>query len=209
MTEVAVGRRERKKNEMKRRIFVAALELFNEKSFEATTVDEITERADVAKGTFFNYFPRKESILQYLSEEWLEQAEEAAADSHLAAADRLIALFGTAAAAYGENRALARLVVRVSMQRMCCPEPEGATHRLEQLFAEIYRDGQARGEFRAEVGPHQAFGVLGAVFLGTLLWWVGASDDAIDPVARQITLQEAVRRQLTIVFDGIRTRGEA
>ena len=209
MTEVAVGRRERKKSETKRRIFEAALELFQEKSFEATTVDEITERADVAKGTFFNYFPRKESILQFLSEEWLEQAEEAAADSHRPAVDRLIALFGTAAAAYGENRVLARLVVRVSMMQMCCPEPEGAANRLEQFFSRIYREGQERGEFRAEVDAHRAFGVLGAVLLGTLLWWVGRTDESLDLIARQITLQEAVRRQLTIVFDGLRARGEA
>jgi AcrR family transcriptional regulator len=209
MTEVAVGRRERKKSETKRRIFVAALELFHEKGFEATTVDEITERADVAKGTFFNYFPRKESILQYLSEEWLEQAEEAAAHSELAATDRLIVLFGTAAAAYGENRALARLVVHVSMQQMCCPEPEGATQRLERFFSQVYHEGQARGEFRAEIDAHQAFGVLGAVLLGTLLWWVGPSDDAVDHVASRLTLQEAVRRQLTIVFDGLRQPGEA
>lgn len=209
MTEVAVGRRERKKSETKRRIFVATLELFHEKGFEATTVDEITERADVAKGTFFNYFPRKESILQYLSEEWLEQAEEAAADSYRPAVDRLITLFGTVAAAYGENRALARLVVRVSMQQVCCPEPEGATHRLEQFFSRIYREGQERGEFRAEVDAHRAFGVLGAVLLGTLLWWVGPNDESVDMIARQVTLQEAVRRQLTIVFDGLRKPGEA
>ena len=78
MTEVGIGRRERKKEETKRRIYVAALELFHEKGFEHTTVDEITERADVAKGTFFNYFPHKESVLSYLSEEWLARVEEMA-----------------------------------------------------------------------------------------------------------------------------------
>ena len=68
MTEPVVGRRERKKEETKRRIFETAVQLFNERGFDATTIDEIAERADVAKGTFFNYFPRKESLLQYLAE---------------------------------------------------------------------------------------------------------------------------------------------
>jgi len=60
MTEAAVpvGRRERKKEETRHRIFVAALKLFNDNGFEATTIDDITARADVSKGTFFNYFPR-------------------------------------------------------------------------------------------------------------------------------------------------------
>lgn len=36
---------------------MAALSLFRGKGYDATTVEEITERADVAKGIFFNYLP--------------------------------------------------------------------------------------------------------------------------------------------------------
>ena len=36
-----------------------ALALFRDQGYEATTIEQITERADVAKGTFFNYFPSK------------------------------------------------------------------------------------------------------------------------------------------------------
>ncbi len=67
MTEIEVSRRERKKDETRERIFKTAIKLFHARGFEATTVDDITEKADVAKGTFFNYFPRKESVLAYLS----------------------------------------------------------------------------------------------------------------------------------------------
>lgn len=58
-----VGRPERKKQEVEQRIREAALALFREKGYEATTVEEIAERADVAKGTFFNYFPRMDGLL--------------------------------------------------------------------------------------------------------------------------------------------------
>ena len=82
MTELELGRRERKKEETRQRIVAAAIELFQRNGYEATTVDEISERADVAKGTFFNYYPRKESILDDVHEQQLE-AVEAVADQVL------------------------------------------------------------------------------------------------------------------------------
>ncbi len=60
-----------KKERTKERIVSAAIVLFRENGFDSTTVKEITEAAEVAKGTFFNYFPTKESILQTLIEERL------------------------------------------------------------------------------------------------------------------------------------------
>src|SRR5262249_39712120 len=67
------SRRERKKDETRERIARAAMALFAEKGFDATTVDEISVRADVAKGTFFNYFPRKEAVLGTLLDRQFEQ----------------------------------------------------------------------------------------------------------------------------------------
>src|SRR6266567_2055694 len=77
--EPEVSRRERKKEKTKERIFKAAFALFKHQGVEATTVDEICEKADVAKGTFFNYFPHKEAVFGYLGEDWFAQAEEESA----------------------------------------------------------------------------------------------------------------------------------
>ena len=57
------NRRERHRAETRERLYRAALELFAERGFLETTVEDITESADVGKGTFFNYFPTKEHIL--------------------------------------------------------------------------------------------------------------------------------------------------
>ncbi|GLW19567.1 TetR family transcriptional regulator [Streptomyces sp. NBRC 13847] len=56
------GLRERKKEETRRRIAATAWRLFAERGFEAVTVNEIAEAAQVAKATLFSYFPTKESL---------------------------------------------------------------------------------------------------------------------------------------------------
>ena len=45
------------------RIAEVAIALFIEKGYDATTVDEIAERAEVSPRTFFRYFPTKEAVL--------------------------------------------------------------------------------------------------------------------------------------------------
>ena len=63
---VVRSRRERKKQEVYDRLLEAAWRLFGEQGYDETTVAEIAEAADVAKGTFFNHFPTKESLAEAL-----------------------------------------------------------------------------------------------------------------------------------------------
>ncbi|MGN9839644.1 TetR/AcrR family transcriptional regulator [Nonomuraea sp. H19] len=57
------GLRERKKEQTRRRIAEVALRLFDERGYEAVTVNEIAEAAGVAKVTLFTYFPAKDCLV--------------------------------------------------------------------------------------------------------------------------------------------------
>lgn len=63
----------------------AAIELFDEQGYEATTVAEIAERAGLTKRTFFRYFSDKREVLfsgsQELQRLWLEGVAGAPADA--------------------------------------------------------------------------------------------------------------------------------
>jgi AcrR family transcriptional regulator len=63
--QAPAGRRARNKEAIKGRIVAAALALFQEKGFDATTTKAIARRARVAEGTVFNYFETKEDIALY------------------------------------------------------------------------------------------------------------------------------------------------
>jgi AcrR family transcriptional regulator len=61
--DVREGRRERKRRQTRERIEQAAMSLFLERGFDATTIEDITEAADVSKRSFFDYFPSKEEVV--------------------------------------------------------------------------------------------------------------------------------------------------
>jgi AcrR family transcriptional regulator len=62
-TATPASRWARRKERTHRRLLEAADALFRSQGFDATTVEEIADAADVAKGTFFNYFESKASLL--------------------------------------------------------------------------------------------------------------------------------------------------
>src|SRR5260370_27631216 len=75
------SRRVRRSAEPRERLFRAALVLFGKKGYAETTVEDITEAADVGKGTFFNYFPTKEHILMAFGEMQLGKLETVVRDA--------------------------------------------------------------------------------------------------------------------------------
>ncbi|WP_105617056.1 TetR/AcrR family transcriptional regulator [Vallitalea okinawensis] len=62
-------RRERKKLMTHSKMLRSAKHLFREKGYEYTSIEDITERADVSKSTLFKHFPNKESLLIGLADE--------------------------------------------------------------------------------------------------------------------------------------------
>jgi AcrR family transcriptional regulator len=77
---MAEGLRERKKQRTREQIIEAAMGLFAERGYHATTIADIAEAAEVAPRTFFSYFPSKEAVVFHDAERDLDGLASALSD---------------------------------------------------------------------------------------------------------------------------------
>jgi AcrR family transcriptional regulator len=149
-----IGRRERRKREVRERIFSAARELFAKQGFQATTVDEIAEQADVAPATFFNHFQSKQALLGLMTGEVFEflhtltiQHLEGAGSS----SEKLRSFIASAADGISANRGVARDVLLEFIRSDASPDgPHPYLQRLIAPFVTLIEEGQSSGEMRTD-----------------------------------------------------------
>jgi AcrR family transcriptional regulator len=198
--EIEVSRRERKKEETKERIVEAAFALFRKRGVEATTVEEICERADVAKGTFFNYFPRKEAVFGYLSEQWVAEAEEKMGDIFgrgVPAWEKVREVFVQFATFYEEDRELSKHMA-LEWARCRHDPADEACRRWDEVGMHVVRQLQATGELRHEVPPERIHHILGDVYHGTIMMWLESAEPPFP-------LKDELRKRLTLALAGLAT----
>jgi len=73
----ALGRRDRKRLETRHGLAAIALELFAERGFDAVTVNDIADRADVDPSTFYRHFGSKEAVIFSESGDWTGRLSDA------------------------------------------------------------------------------------------------------------------------------------
>ncbi|CAM5228079.1 TetR/AcrR family transcriptional regulator [Streptomyces xanthochromogenes] len=197
VTLVATSRRERNKQRMRGRIFSAALSLFAEKGFEQTTIDDITERADVARGTFFNHFQHKEELITTWSNQRRERLEDKLQQEVLTEADvsRTLGRCMTALVDINDGEA-AELNQVMLMCWVRAGLPISEHPYTAEVFADVIRTGVARGQIRADTEPMQVGHLLRDAYLGAL-FRLCRSD------AKDVDLGVELQRVLDIVLPGI------
>jgi AcrR family transcriptional regulator len=172
-----MDRRERKKQETRQRLIESAWDLFQERGYDHTTVADITEAADVAKGTFFNYFATKEAIVDRIAVWRIELLGDhvlGGSDVPQSAVERIKLLLRAMGGEFSPEQGLVRHMARTRLGHHGRRE---SAHRLGSLVYELVVQGQARGEIRDDVEPGFVVHLLMASFFHHVgRWWHSEGD---------------------------------
>jgi len=190
------NRRERKKQETRRKIFTAAMNLFHERGFEATTIDMIAEMADVARGTVFLHFPTKDAILAHWGQDILEEIHDRREEWDIDGCnceEKVLHLFSIALEINRENLPLVRILVKSTLTN------QNHSHRqqisLRNLFADILESGQEDGTLKEEVDAIIAANMLENIYLHAIHDWVLSEGDW--------PIQEILAKKIHYLFGGL------
>jgi AcrR family transcriptional regulator len=179
-----MGRRQRRAAETRLRLFRSALQLFAERGFANVTVEDITEAADVGKGTFFNYFESKYHVLGVMAEIQLGKVREALelAEHHKQTTYSVLHhLFHRAAEEPGRSPDLARALISSFLASEAVRKIiERNMQEGRRMIAEVVATGQKGGEIDPRLKKEKvAIQVLQA-FMGTVLFWSLHEEPALD-----------------------------
>ena len=169
------GRRERRSAETREALFRAALDLFARKGFTETTVEDITDAADVGKGTFFNYFPSKDHILLAFGEMQLAKLESAVAEAR-ASHEPMPHFLRSLGVRMTQEPIRNPGIIRTLLQAYLSTTPVREAmldlqKRVHALHTEIVLLGQERGEIRRDLPAAEIAYVFRQTIFGTLLFW--------------------------------------
>jgi AcrR family transcriptional regulator len=188
--------RERQKTQLRERIYEIALDLFQSGGFGDTTVQQITERAGVAKGTFFNHFPSKEHVLA----EWyrrltFDALEEARGGKHAGAEAAILALMDALARRATQETKLIEMKAR-NQSDLLVDEERTLDGELRVFCIEQVEEGKKTREFSADVDETQFANLIVTTLTGTGRAWVLANHG--------FDLREALREHVGFLFRAAR-----
>jgi AcrR family transcriptional regulator len=170
-----MGRRQRRAAETRLRLFRCALQLFAERGFPSVTVEDITEAADVGKGTFFNYFESKDHVLGVMAEIQLGKVREAVtlAESGTETIHSVLhRLFLRVGEEPGRSPDLARALIS---SFLASERVRGLIERNfsegRKMIAQVVAAGQKRGEIDPRLKKEKVALQFQQAFMGTLLLW--------------------------------------
>lgn len=196
MTESSL--RARQKRRTRDRIYDAAVDLFATRPYAEVTVEEICERAEVGRATFFRFYGSKAGLIgeygRRLVDRIATRLEESAATT--TATEQLWVVQDEITTAWGLSATSTREMAREWIRNATAADlHEAHPPEMLGLVADIVRDGQATGEFSTTYEPDFVALIILAAMSSITAGWLGSGDDE--------SLVRGTRDTVAFLLDGL------
>lgn len=177
----SISRIERKKEECRSKIIDAAVALFSKKGIDNTTMEEIAETADFAKGTLYNYFPSKEAVI----EEFIKRSFKRKNTDRLikmkslpGTASRMKAMFTELISGISTQKELFEKYILCRMRSMVSfNQRDSVKSGMYELTGEIIRLGIEAGEIRDDIPSWSVIDFFEFCFIESVKEFYFSQDD--------------------------------
>lgn len=188
--------------ERKDQILDAATDVFAQKGFSETRMDDIVEESGLSKGTLYWYFKSKDEIILSIFERLFRRefmALEKLVDAEGSATERLLCYTDDAiedVARFLNLMPLAYEFMAWAFRRKFVQDAfKIYIKKYMSILSPMIQQGIDTGEFR-EIDPYSAAITIGAIIEGTLLLWV-YDNNLVDP-------EKHIRDGIVMLLEGIK-----
>jgi len=193
------GLRELKKVKKKERLLKESIDLFTRQGFESTSIEDITRNAGVAKGTFYNFFEKKEDVLlYYLDKEFVQSRHEiqqkiGSMDNTI---DKLELLILTYLKYIFRNKDFAKVLVKERVFRIGTGSNWNELVMM-QAIRQLFEEALERGELKEPVDLENVTQFVFAIYTMYTIYWINGFVETKKQCVKK------VREVLRMFFDGV------
>lgn len=194
--QMRLTKRQQQAMETKQLLFDTAVSLFNEKGYDNVTVEEITSRAGVAKGSFYTYFHSKSDIVieEFRNIDDYYKRYERNLARHKSATKRLLS-FTRAQLRYVRDDVGIRLLKLLYANNITISDAQSilidTSRYLHEIMGKIISYGQETGEFRADISVDELALYVNRSMRSVFLDWA-ISNDGFDLVTEGLHYCETI-----------------
>ena len=192
------GRMVNKKMETENNIYEAGMKLFQEKGFTNTTMQDISERAGVAKSTIFNYFSTKEEIILRFGRNQVAQLKQFAQNlpPEMDTKSKIMEVLAEDVGGVEKSKDIARISL-VETYKCDWIYTLEAQNRFElaSVYSQILYDGQKKGDIRDGLDCEHIAGLIVAIYFHALY-------NAME-IDTDINIKEYIIYSLEVLWNGV------
>lgn len=195
------GLREQKKAQTRKAIIESAVQLFTDKGFADTSIEDIAKRAGIGKATVYTYFATKDEIFLNFCDESLDAAFatlQTSRNNDVKILDQLVEFFMLKFRFVTKNQEFGRHLLREMLfPKVVNKNAKEHDQRYFDILKDLLLGAQKRGELSRNQDPFLLSAHFFSLYLGILTGWYGGYFD------NEMAVEEGMRQLFGHVFVGI------